>query len=410
MDVTARKQLQDQLSRSQKMDAFGQLAGGVAHDFNNFLTTILGYSDLLLGEMKMKGAVADHIAEIRNAASRASALTTQLLAFSRKHPLAPRVLEVNSHITNLERSLLRLLGENISVQCNLSRDTGCTHTKVDPGQLTQISLNLVVNARDAMRNGGRLTLETGVVTIPPHAEVDGCLEELAAGKYVQLSVIDDGTGMSDEVKKHLFEPFFTTKDEERGSGLGLATSYGLVRQSGGHICVESELGKGTTVKIFLPQVAAPPPVPYKRPGTNKLPTGSETILVLEDDVSVRHVSVRVLRSLGYDVIEAANGDDAQRLIAKSKNKKIHLLLTDVVMPLMSGRRFADWMCKTSPHIKVIFISGYLEESVQPADRRDHEMFFLPKPFDPEQLAMKVREALEAPARVVSRNGLAPTGF
>jgi two-component system cell cycle sensor histidine kinase/response regulator CckA len=397
MDVTARKQLQDQLSRSQKMDAFGQLAGGVAHDFNNFLTTILGYSDLLLGEMKMKGAVADHIAEIRNAAGRASALTTQLLAFSRKHPLAPRVLEVNSYITNLERSLLRLLGENISVQCDFYRDTDHTHTKVDPGQLTQIILNLVVNARDAMRNGGRLTLETGVVTIPPHAEVDGCLDELAAGKYVQLSVIDDGTGMSDDVKKHLFEPFFTTKDEGRGSGLGLATSYGLVRQSGGHICVESELGKGTTVKIFLPQVPAPPPVSYKRPGTNKLPTGTETILVLEDDVSVRHISVRVLRSLGYDVIEAANGNDAQRVIAKSKNKKIHLLLTDVVMPLMSGRRFADWMCKTSPHTRVIFISGYLEESVQPGDRRDHEMFFLPKPFDPEQLAMKVREALEAPA-------------
>jgi CheY-like chemotaxis protein len=201
--------------------------------------------------------------------------------------------------------------------------------------------------------------------------------------------------MSDEVKQHLFEPFFTTKDEGRGSGLGLATSYGIVRQSGGHICVESELGKGTTVKIFLPRVPAPPPPSYKRPGGNKMPTGVESILVLEDDISVRHIAVRVLRSLGYDVLEAANGDDAQQLIGERQNKKIDLLLTDMVMPHMSGRHFADWLRKTSPETKVVFISGYLEESLHPGDRRDHEMFFLPKPFDPEQLALKIREALDS---------------
>ena len=395
MNVTARKQLQDQLVRSQKMEAFGQLAGGVAHDFNNFLTTILGYSDLLLDELGMKGAIASHISEIRNAAGRASVLTAQLLAFSRKHPLAPSVVEVNSLLTNLERSLLRLLGENISVQCHFQRGKEGIHTQVDPGQLTQIILNLVVNARDAMPRGGSLALETCAVTIEGPEDGDLGCDELPPGEYVRISVADNGTGMTDEVKQHLFEPFFTTKDEGRGSGLGLATSYGILRQSGGHICVESELGKGTAVKILLPKVPAPPAPSYKRAGANKLPTGVETILVLEDDISVRHLSVRVLRGLGYDVLEAANGEDAQQIIAKSADKKIDLLLTDMVMPQMSGRYFADWMRKANPLTKVVFISGYLQESLHPGDRHDQEMFFLPKPFDPEQLAQKIREALDS---------------
>jgi PAS domain S-box-containing protein len=394
MNITARKQLQDQLVRSQKMEAFGQLAGGVAHDFNNFLTTILGYSDLLLDELGMKGEIASHIREIRGAAGRASALTGQLLAFSRKHPLAPCVVDVNSLLTNLERSLLRLLGENISVQCDFERGKEGMHTRVDPGQLTQIILNLVVNARDAMTDGGCLALETAAVTIEPTEDHECTSEQLPAGDYVRISVTDNGSGMTDEVKQHLFEPFFTTKDEGHGTGLGLATSYGIVRQSGGHICVESELGQGTTVRIFLPRVPAPAPPSYKKPGVNKLPTGTETILVLEDDISVRHLSVRVLRSLGYDVLEAANGDDAQQLIGRRAGKKVDLLLTDMVMPQMSGRCFADWMSKTSPGTKVVFISGYLQESLQAGDRRDQEMFFLPKPFDPEQLAAKIREALD----------------
>src|ERR1041384_5451987 len=394
MNITARKQLQDQLVRSQKMEAFGQLAGGVAHDFNNFLNTILGYSDLLLDELEMKGEIAEHIREIRGAAARASALAGQLLAFSRQHPLAPAVVDVNTMLTNLERSLLRLLGENISVHCDFERGKDGLHTKVDPGQLTQIILNLVVNARDAMSDGGCLALETAAVTIEPAADHECSSEELPAGEYVRISVTDNGSGMTDEVKQHLFEPFFTTK-HEGGSGLGLATSYGIVRQSGGHICVESELGKGTTVRIFLPKVPAPSPPSYKKPGANKLPTGTETILVLEDDISVRHLAVRVLRSLGYEVLEAANGDDAQQLIARRNGNKLDLLLTDMVMPQMSGRCFADWMSKASPETKVVFISGYLQESLQPGDRRDQEMFFLPKPFDPEQLATKIRQALDA---------------
>src|SRR5256714_11076157 len=311
MDVTARKQLQDQLCRSQKMEAFGQLAGGVAHDFNNFLTTILGYGDLLLHERQIKGTLADHVAEIRAAAGRASALTQQLLAFSRRQQREAVVVEVNSIITNLERSLLRLIGENISVVCHLHHEKEGAHIKADPGQITQIILNLAVNARDAMPKGGQLTLETAIVDLEksPDGQVDG--NEFPPGQYVVITVADTGSGMSEEAKAHLFEPFFTTKIDEKRSGLGLAACYGIVRQNRGHLRVESEPGKGTTVQIFLPRVPAPPPPAYKKPGSRKVRGGTETILVLEDDVSVRHISVRMLRRLGYQVIEAASGDDAQ---------------------------------------------------------------------------------------------------
>jgi two-component system cell cycle sensor histidine kinase/response regulator CckA len=395
MDITARKQLQDQLCRSQKMEAFGQLAGGVAHDFNNFLTTILGYSDLVLSETEAKSEIASHVAEIRSAAGRASVLAGQLLAFSRKQALEPHVVEVNSLIVNLERSLLRLLGDNITVVCHLHRDKVGAHIKVDPGQLIQILLNLGVNARDAMPNGGRLTLETTSVTLTPDKPSPFGSEALTPGDYVVISVIDTGVGMTDEVKAHLFEPFFTTKNESQGSGLGLATSYGIVRQSGGRIRIDSEVGKGTTVQIFLPKVPAPPPPSYKKPSDRKRPTGTETVLVLEDDISVRHMSVRILRDLGYQVIEAANGDDAQRMFGERSGRKIHLLLTDMVMPQMSGRYFADWLRKASPETKVVFVSGYLEESLRPGERIENGMFFLPKPFDPEQLAMTIRHALDS---------------
>lgn len=395
MDITARKQLQDQLCRSQKMEAFGQLAGGVAHDFNNFLTTILGYSDLLLHELRLKGAIANHVTEIRSAAGRASALTQHLLAFSRRQPLEAKTVEVNSVITNLERSLLRLIGENIHVVCHLHDLSDGAYIKVDPGQLNQLILNLAVNARDAMRAGGTLTLETSKAKIDNESRPPCMVEDFVPGEYVLINIADTGVGMSDEVKAHVFEPFFTTKPEGEGTGLGLATSYGMVRQSGGYIAVESEVGKGTAIKIYFPRVAAPPPPSYKKPLSGKLPVGTETILVLEDDVSVRHISVRLLRKLGYEVIEAAHGDDAKRLISDRAPGSVQLLLTDMVMPQMSGRRFADWLGQTSPDTKIIFISGYLEESLHPHDRRDSGMFFLPKPFDSEQLATKVREVLDS---------------
>jgi signal transduction histidine kinase len=394
MDVTARKQLQDQVCRSQKMEAFGQLAGGLAHDFNNFLTTILGYCDLLLHERQIKGALADHVTEVRAAAGRASALTQQLLAFSRRQPLEPVVVEVNSIITNLERSLLRLIGENISVVCHLHQEKEGAHIKADPNQVTQIILNLAVNARDAMPKGGQLTVETSICDLNAEKECPFVCGEPVSGKYVVISVADTGIGMTEEVKAHLFEPFFTTKEDGK-SGLGLAASYGIVHQSGGHLRVESEEGKGTTVEIYLPRVPAPPPPSYKKRGDKKPRGGTETILVLEDDISVRHISVRVLRRLGYDVIEAASGNDARRLLSENGGRKVDLLLTDLVMPQTSGRRFADALRAAHPNIKVLFISGYLEESLQPSERCQPDMFFLPKPFDSEQLAAKVREALDA---------------
>lgn len=394
MDVTARKQLQDQLCRSQRMEAFGQLAAGVAHDFNNFLTTILGYGDLLLQEKQIKGALADHVSEIRAAAGRASALTQQLLAFSRRQAMEPVVVEVNSIITNLERSLLRLIGENISVVCHLHQEKDGAHIKADPGQITQIILNLAVNSRDAMPEGGQLTLETAIVDLPGHPQCPTDCNDCVPGQYVAISVRDTGTGMTEEVKTHLFEPFFTTKVNERRSGLGLATCYGIVHQSGGHLRVQSEEGKGTTIHIYLPRVPAPPAPAYKKPGSRKIRGGTETILVLEDDVSVRHISVRMLRALGYEVIEAANSNDARQLLAENGGRKVDLLLTDMVMPQISGRRFADALRVAHPNIKVLFISGYLEESLQPGDRCEPGMFFLPKPFDVEQLALKVREALD----------------
>ena len=395
MDVTARKQLQDQLCRSQKMEAFGQLAGGVAHDFNNFLTTILGYCDLLLHERQIKGVLADHVTEVRAAAGRASALTHQLLAFSRRQALENIVVEINSVIIKLERSLLRLIGENISVVCHLHEEKEGAHVKADPTQITQIILNLALNARDAMPNGGQLTIETGVVDLPKENEFPLDCNECVPGQYVVVTVADTGTGMSEEAKAHLFEPFFTTKTDKKRNGLGLATSYGITHQSGGHLRVDSKEGKGTTVRIYLPRVPAPPPPSYKKPGSKNLRGGTETILVLEDDISVRHISVRMLRGLGYEVIEAASGNDARRLLAENGGRRVDLLLTDLVMPQTSGRKFADALSAAHPSIKVLFISGYLEESLEPGDRCAPGMFFLPKPFDIEQLSVKVREALDA---------------
>ena len=380
MDVTARKQLHDQLSHSQKMEAFGQLAGGVAHDFNNFLTAILGYSDLLVAEVEGRGTGAKYLSEIRSAAGRAASLTKQLLTFSRREPLEPRVLEVNKLIHDLERSMLRLLGENISVLCELMPEK--KHIKVDPDQFTQIIINLAVNARDAMPAGGTLLLKTKVISINGKSH-----PELPPGKYICISVIDNGMGMTGDVKEHLFEPFFTTKDDRHGSGLGLATCYGIVRQSGGQIIVDSQLGKGTAVHIYLPQAAAPPPAPYrKRP---KLPSGSETILVVEDDISVRHVAVRTLRMLGYNVLEAFRADEAKRLI---ECNVVNLVVTDVVLPDMSGCDFADWARTKSPSTQVLLTSGYLPEIT--LDTPASGLPFLSKPFDPEQLAQTVRASLD----------------
>src|SRR5207237_3697913 len=292
------------------------------------------------------------VTEIRAAGARASALTQQLLAFSRRQPLEPVIVEVNSIITNLERPLLRLIGENISVVCHLHHEKEGAHIKADPSQLTQIILNLAVNARDAMPTGGQLTLETAIVDLTKETESPFHCVDFVSGEYVLINISDTGIGMNDEAKVHLFEPFFTTKADRERSGLGLATCYGIVHQSGGHLRVESEQGKGTTVQIYLPRVPAPPPPPYKRPTGKKPRGGTETILILEDDISVRHISVRMLRGLGYEVIEAANGNDARCLLAENGGRKIDLLLTDLVMPQTSGRKFADALRAAHPNINV----------------------------------------------------------
>jgi CheY-like chemotaxis protein len=334
--------------------------------------------------------LTNHIREIRGAAERAAAVTDQLLAFSRRHRLEPRIVEINTHITNIERSLLRLLGENISIVCHLHHHPRGAHIKVDTEQLTQVLLNLAVNAREAMSGGGQLEIQTSVVRLrQPPENADG--ENFKPGAYVLIRISDSGVGMTDEVKAHLFEPFFSTKSD--GSGLGLATSYGIICQSVGLITVESELKRGTAVNIYLPKVE---PVAHPARKAGQLPRGNERILVLEDDISVRHLSVRVLRSLGYDVIEAASGNDAKRWMKQNQCKKLHLLLTDMVMPQMSGRRFADWMREASPETRVVFVSGYLHESLHPGERPAGDTFFLPKPFSPEQLARTVRTALDVP--------------
>lgn len=387
MDVTERKQLQDQLSRSQKMEAFGQLAGGMAHDFNNFLTAILGYSDLVVAEIDARGTIAKYISEIRSAAGRAASLTRQLLAFSRRQPLEPRVVEINTLISNLERSILRLLGEHIAVICDLVPEKA--HIKVDQNQFTQIIVNLAVNARDAMPSGGTLILKTATVSVHEKSPV---ANELAAGDYVVISMIDNGCGMSDEVKSHVFEPFFSTKDERHSSGLGLATCYGIVRQSGGHISLESDLGKGTAVHIYLPKVGAPNLTVRKTNG--ELPKGNETVLIVEDEASVRHVAVRTLRMLGYKVLEAWRADLAKRCIAENPSA-IDLVVTDIMLPDMSGREFAHWARIHTPHTQIVLISGYLSEGVHDHDHQG--AMLLPKPFDPEQLATTVRKALNAGA-------------
>ena len=314
-----------------------------------------------------------------------------MLAFSRRQALEPRVLEINSLVTSLENSLLRLLGENIGIECCLHQFKEGAYVKADASQLTQIILNLAANARDAMTEGGSLTIKTGVVSLDAAEKPDELGTNFSAGEYITIEVTDNGSGMSDEVKARLFEPFFSTKATGQRSGLGLATGYGIVRQSGGHFEVESAPGQGTTIRILLPRTAAPVP---KRRDAAKLRTGSETILVLEDDSSVRHLSVRVLRKLGYEVLEAAHGDDAKRLLAQSGGHQIDLLLTDMVMPKMSGRAFASWLATTSPKTKVIFVSGYLAESIPLADRCGPDIRFLPKPFTAHQLATKVREALD----------------
>jgi len=389
-DVTERVHLEQQLRQAQKMEAVGRLAGGIAHDFNNILTAITGYADLLLEDLGATDPRRQDADEIHKAADRAAGLTRQLLAFSRQQVLQPTVLEVNKLVSDLEKMLRRLLGEDVALTTQLAPTTG--RVKADPGQLEQVIMNLAVNARDAMPNGGKLTLETGNVDLDESYATDHY--PARAGPFVMLAVSDTGTGMSEATQAHMFEPFFTTKEKGKGTGLGLATVYGIVKQSGGFIWVYSEVGHGTTFKLYLPRVqelAERASQPAQTPA--RAARGTETVLVVEDEAPVRSVARQVLERHGYTVLEAPSAEAALD-IATRYSGAIHLLLTDVVMPGLNGRELATRLADLRPDARVIFMSGYTDDAVTRHGVLEPGSAYVQKPFTPDAIARKVREVLD----------------
>ena len=390
-DVTERKRLEEQFLQAQKVQAIGQLAAGVAHDFNNILTAILGYSDMALMRLTPEDQLYGHMTGVKQAAFRAAALTRQLLAFGRKQMLQPRVLNLNTSISEMEKMLRRILGADITLICNHFANLGRVRT--DPSQIEQVILNLAVNARDAMPKGGRLTIETANVVLDE--EYARLRKEVTPGDYVMLAVSDNGSGMTSEVKNRLFEPFFTTKELGKGTGLGLATCHGIIKQSGGHIAVYSELGEGTTFKVYLPLVDGPEEeVETTNVRTAPAPRGNQTALLVEDEPMLRELTVTYLTSLGYEVLSAGNGRQALNLLHASGNKKIDILISDVIMPEMGGKDLAQFVQGMSPKTKVLFCSGYTEDAVNLRGTMGNGTAFIPKPYTIDALALKVRELLD----------------
>ncbi len=390
-DITEQMRLEAQLLWSQKMEAVGRLAGGIAHDFNNMLTTIKGYAELGLMEIDPGNGMHDDLLEILKASERAARLTQQLLAFSRRQVIEPQVLNLNEVILDTDKMLRRLIGEDIELVTLLTEDLGSV--KMDPSQIEQVLANLAVNARDAMPNGGKLIIETSNVTL--HKGFPTQYMRVPPGEYVRLSVSDTGVGMTDEVKRHLFEPFFTTKEVGKGTGLGLATCYGILQQNGGSITVDSEPNRGAIFNVYVPRVGEEASSLLKRHQLESMPRGKEKVLVVEDEISVRQVATRVLRDLGYTVLEAENGDDALRVASENQDRRIHLLLTDVVMPQMGGKPLAERLRSERPDIRVLFFSGYADNALVQDGVLDSGVAFLQKPFSPAILAQKVREVLDA---------------
>jgi PAS domain S-box-containing protein len=388
-DLTTVRALEAQLRHAQKMEAVGRLAGGVAHDFNNLLTVITGRSQLLLLKLQPDSPLRRDVELVEETAHRASALTRQLLAFSRKQLVQPRVVDLNEVVRGMETMLSRLIGEDITLATHLDPTAGCV--RADPAQLEQMIVNLAVNARDAMPLGGRLTLETSFVRLD-----DGFARQnlgLRPGPHVRLVVRDTGVGMDSLIKTHLFEPFFTTKGPGKGTGLGLATVYGIVTQSGGAIRVDSEPGQGATFTIDFPRVDAP--ADLRDPGIPAAaPQGSETVLLVEDEPAVRGLARDILHQQGYTVLEAADGDEALR-VGREHGGPIHLLVTDVVMPQMGGRELSDRLKAGRREIKVLYVSGYTDDAILHQGVSETGTAFLPKPFSPSALAHKVREVLDA---------------
>jgi len=390
-DVTENRILEDQLRQAQKMEAVGRLAGGVAHDFNNLLMVIGGHGELLRDEAKGAPLVSKHAEAILKAADRAGMLTRQLLAFGRKQVLQPKILDANAVVQETGKLLRRLIGEHIELVFSLDPNLG--RVKADPGQLEQVIMNLAINARDAMPNGGSLTIETSNAYLDEEYQRER--PAVAMGDYVLLALSDTGSGMDEKTRAQIFEPFFTTKERGQGTGLGLATVYGIVKQSGGYIWAYSEPGRGSTFKVYLPLVRdAADALPVAR--GESLPRGTETILVAEDEVGVRELACGFLVSQGYTVLEARGSEHALRL-AEENPARIHLLLTDVVMPGLRGTELAERVLQMNPAVRVLFVSGYTDDAIVHHGILEAGTHFLSKPFSREALLQKVREVLRAPA-------------
>ncbi|UCF20552.1 MAG: response regulator [Gemmatimonadota bacterium] len=392
-DVTREIELEEQLRQSQKMEAVGQLAGGIAHDFNNLLTAIMGNAELLLANLNEDDPRRGDLDEIRHAGARAARLTRQLLAFSRRQVMEPVILGLNEVVDNVSNLIQRLIGEPIELVTKL--DEGLVQVLADPGQIEQVVLNLAVNARDAMPEGGRLLIETANVDLDE--EYLGTHARVTPGSYVMLAISDTGVGMDEETRSRIFEPFFTTKASGKGTGLGLSTVYGIIKQSNGYIWVYSEPGRGTTFKIYLPQFGGKEPV--ERPGLRdmegEVAVGGETALLVEDDDGVRAVVRRTLQSSGYTVLEARNAAQAERM-AREHDGPIDFLVTDLVMPDMSGRELASRIAAYRPLLRVLYMSGYSDNAVLGEGMLTPEMEFLAKPFSQDKLLQKVRRILETP--------------
>ncbi len=396
-DVTDRKQAEDalkeseeQLRQAQKMEAVGRLAGGLAHDFNNLLTVVLGYSEIIMMHAGADEGLSKNVGEIKKAAEKAATLAHQLLAFSRKQILRPKVLYINDLISNMEKMLYRLIGENVQLTTRLDPELGLI--KVDPGQFEQIIMNLAVNARDAMPKGGTITIKTK--NTYPDTGYGEHHTPVRPGPCILISVSDTGEGMDAETQNKIFEPFFTTKEKGKGTGLGLATVYGIVEQSGGYIWVKSELNRGTTFEIQLPIVENIEAEQIKRIESGVPERGTETILIVEDEEAVRKMVITVLENYGYSVFEAKNGLEALQLNIFLKERPINLLITDVVIPGMSGIDVAEQFSAQRPGMKVLYMSGYTDDAVINCGVLKEAINFLQKPFTPNSLARKVREALD----------------
>ncbi|MFQ6029977.1 MAG: response regulator, partial [Dehalococcoidia bacterium] len=396
------KDTQSQLIQSQKMESVGRLAGGIAHDFNNMLTAILGYTYAGMKDSSSGDQQHIYFEEIWKAAERASNLTQQLLAFSRRQIIETEVLDLNHMVLDVGKMLERLIGEHIELE--ILPDPKAGSVKAEPGQLEQVLVNLAVNARDAMPEGGCLLIETSTVTLDE--SFTDRHNEVIPGKYVLLSVSDTGTGMSDEISSHIFEPFFTTKEVGKGTGLGLSTCYGIVKQSAGYLTVYSEPGRGTTFKVYLPRVTddvSQPDPPAVEP--DQLPRGEETVLLAEDEPAVRELASMMLRRQGYKVLEAANGVEALELAEDRASDRIDLLLTDVVMPHMGGRELAEQMQAIHPETRVLYTSGYTDEAIVHQGIEGQGVQFIQKPFSSPDLARKVREVLDLRRRLIGPLGL-----